>query len=86
MLYYQNLFYIPKIIWIEFISRYHNNSLIGHFGINKIPKLVFQKYYLPILYHDIKDNMKKFNIYLALKAIWQKSYRSLQLWPIFIYC
>ena len=39
-LYQQSLSYIPEIIWIELISRYHNNLLASHFGIKKTYELV----------------------------------------------
>ena len=45
LLHYQNFLYISKIIWTEFISKYHNNLLTGYFDINKIQKLVAQKYH-----------------------------------------
>lgn len=45
ILHYQNLFYIPKVIHSEFISNYHNNPLIDHFGNKKIQKLIVKKYY-----------------------------------------
>ena len=33
ILHYQGLPYIPKIIRIKLISKYHNESLASHFGI-----------------------------------------------------
>lgn len=36
ILYYQSLIYIPKLIKIELISRYHDNLLVGHYSIRKI--------------------------------------------------
>ena len=45
VLYYQDLPYIPKVIHLELISRYHNNSLAGYFGIEKTWKLIAKKYY-----------------------------------------
>ena len=36
LLHYQSLLYLPEIIITEIISRYHNNPLEGHFGIEKI--------------------------------------------------
>ncbi len=35
MFYYQGLPYILKVICSKLISRYHNNLLAGHFGIEK---------------------------------------------------
>ncbi len=36
VLYYESLPYVPKVICSEQISRYHDNLLAGHFGIEKI--------------------------------------------------
>ena len=36
ILYHQGLPYVPKIIKIELISRHHDNSLAGYFGIEKL--------------------------------------------------
>ena len=49
VLYYQELLYIPKVIRLKLISRYHNNPLAGHFGIEKTRKLIARKYYWPTL-------------------------------------
>ena len=35
-LHFQGLSYISKVICSELISRYHNDPLAGHFGIEKI--------------------------------------------------
>ncbi len=45
VLYYQGLPYVPKVICFKLISRHHDNSLIGHFGIEKIRELITRKYY-----------------------------------------
>lgn len=45
VLYYQNLFYVSKIIWFQLISYYHNDSLAGHCAMNKIYKSIAKKYY-----------------------------------------
>lgn len=34
--YYQSFLYVPKIIHLELINKYHDNLLIGHFSIEKI--------------------------------------------------
>ena len=69
MLYYQNLPYIPEIIRIEFISRYHNNLLANYFGIKKKQELIAQKYYWLMLCYDINNYMKRYNICLVSKII-----------------
>ena len=40
MLYYQELLFIPEIIWSKLISQHYNNLLIGHFDIDKTKKLI----------------------------------------------
>ena len=45
VLHYQGLLFISKIIWIELISWFHNNLLLGHFGIDKTKEFIGQKYY-----------------------------------------
>ena len=82
VLHHQSLFYISEIIWTKFISKHYNDLLVGHFGIKKIRELMIQKYYWPILYHDIINYMKKCNICLALKAVRHKSYNDLYSLPI----
>ena len=82
MLYHQSLPYILKILQTELISKHHNNSLAGHFGIEKILKLVAQKYYWPTLRHDVNDYVKGCDIYLASKAVQYKPYDNLQSLPV----
>ena len=74
VLYFQGLPYVPKIICIELISRHHNNPLAGHLGIKKTKELIAQKYYWPILCHDVKVYVKGYGVYLALKAVRHKVY------------
>ena len=45
VLHHQGLLFIPEIIQTELISYYHNDSLTGHFGINKTKELIGRKYY-----------------------------------------
>ncbi len=49
VLHYQGLPYVPKVIHSELISRYHDDPLTGHFGIEKTRKLIARKYYWPTL-------------------------------------
>ncbi len=49
VLHYQGLLYIAKVIRSELISRHHDDSLVGHFGIEKTRKLIARKYYWPTL-------------------------------------
>lgn len=48
ILHHQSLIFIPKIIWIELINQYYDDSLTSHFGIKKTQKLIIRKYYWPI--------------------------------------
>ena len=45
VLHYQRLLYVPKAICIELISQYHNDLLVGPFGINKTKKLISRNYH-----------------------------------------
>ncbi len=55
MLYYQGLLYIPKIICLKLISRYHNDSLVGYFEIEKNLRVNNQKF-------DVMHPLKKTQI------------------------
>ena len=82
MLQYGGLFYIPEIIWLELISQYYNNPLVGHFGIDKTQELIARKYYWPTLRQDIEAYVKGCNVCLASKAVRHKPYGNLQALPI----
>ena len=86
VLHHQSLPYIPEIIQTKLISKYHNNLLAGHFGIKKTHELVAQKYYWILLCHNVKDYVKRCDVYLALKAVQHKLYGDLQSLPIPTYC
>ena len=45
VLHYQGLLYVPEIIRTKFISRYHDNLFVGHFGIERTRELIAWKYY-----------------------------------------
>ena len=79
MLHYQGLPYLPEIIKTEIISSYHNDPLVGHFGIEKTWELVVQKYYWPTLQADIETYVKEYEVCMTFKAIRHKSYNDLQL-------
>ena len=82
VLQYQGLPYVPEIIRSEVISRYHNNPLAGHFGIDKIRKLVGRKYYWPSLRRDVESYVQGCDVCLASKAVRHKPYGDLQSLPI----
>ena len=74
---HQGLSFVFEAIWIELISRHHNDSLAGHFGIKKICKLLAQKYYWPTLRHDVKAYVKGCDVCLASKTVRHKPYGNL---------
>ena len=86
MLHHQGLPYIPEIIRTEPISKHHNNTLAGHFGIEKTQEFVARKYYWPTLHHDVDNYVKGGNVCLALKAVQHKPYGDLQSLPVPTHC
>ena len=78
VLHYQGLLFISEIIWTELINRHDNNTLVKYIDINKIKKLICQKYYWPSLKKDVKAYFKSCNICLALKAVKHKLFNNLQ--------
>ncbi len=85
MLYYQGFPYVPKIIRSELISRYHNNPLVGHFGIKKTQELIARKYYWPPLRQDVEAYVKGCDVCLTSKEVYHKPYGDLQLLPVLIH-
>ena len=73
---------MPEIIWTELISQHHDNSLAGHFGINKTRELIGRKYYWLSLRKDVEAYVKGCNICLASKAVRHKPYSNLQALPV----
>ena len=82
VLHHQGLPYVPEIIRTEHISRHHDDSLAGHFGIEKTGELIARKYYWPTLCRDVEDYIKGCNVCLASKAVQHKPYGDLQSLPI----
>ena len=78
VLHYQSLPYVPEIIQTELISRHYDNPLAGHFGIEKMHKLIARKYYWPTFRHNVEDYVKRYNICLTSKAVRHKPYGDLQ--------
>lgn len=66
------------MIWTELISRYHDNSLVGHFGILKTCNVVLQKYYWPTLRQAVETYFKSCDMCLASKRVRHKHYSNLQ--------
>ena len=77
VLHYQGLPFVPETIWTELISRYYDDLLAGHFGIEKTHKLWAQKYFWPFLRHDVEAYVKGCDVCLALKAVRHKPYGDL---------
>ena len=75
---HQGLSFVPEIIQTKLISYYHDNSLIGHFAINKIRKLINRKYYWPSLRKDVKAYIKGYDVCLTSKTGRHKPYSNLQ--------
>ena len=79
---HQGLLFISKVIWTELIRCHHDNSLAGHFGIEKTCKFLAQKYYWPIFRNDVEAYVKGCDVYLASKAVCYKPYNNLQSLPV----
>ena len=69
ILYHKGLLYVLEIIQTELISKHQHNLLVGHFSIEKILKLIAQKYYWPMLCHDVDNYVKGCNVCLASKTV-----------------
>ena len=76
---HQDLLFVSKAIWIELISRHHNNTLAGYFGIEKTCELLAQKYYWPTFCHNVKAYVKSCDVCLSSKTGRHKPYSNLQL-------
>ena len=66
----------------KLINWYHDNSLAGHFSINKTRELIGRKYYWPSLRKDVEAYIKGYHICLGLKAMRHKLYSDLKTLPI----
>lgn len=85
-LHHVSYLYIPKLIQTKLTCRHHNDRLKGHSDIEKIGKLIAQKYYWKILRYKLKTYIKMCDIYLALKAVRHKPYQNRQFLLIITYC
>ncbi len=82
VLHYQGLPYVPKVIRLELISRHYDDSLTGHFGIEKTSKLIARKYYWLTLWQNVEAYVKGCDVCLASKVVCHKPYGDLQLLPV----
>ena len=55
---------MPKDIQIKLISHYHNDPLVGHFGIKKTCKLLAWKYFWFSLQHNVKAYIKGSDLWI----------------------
>ena len=78
VLHHQELPFIPKAIWIEFISWHHDDLLAEYFSTDKTRELVGRKYYWPSLRKDVESYVWGCDICLASKAVKHKLYGNLQ--------
>lgn len=69
---------MPEIVRTKPISKYIDNPLAGHIGIEKTQELIARKYYYPIIITDIEFHIKGYEICLALIYIRHKLYGDLQ--------
>ncbi len=69
---------MPEIVRTELISKYHDDPLAGHFGIDKRRELIARKYYWPILRRNVEAYVTSCDVCLALKAVRHKPYGDLQ--------
>ena len=82
VLHCEGLPYLFEIIRTDIISKYHNDSLVGHFGVKKTRELVARKYYWPTLHADIEAYVKGCDVYIASKVVRYKPYGNLQSFPV----
>ena len=82
VLHHQGLLFVPKTLWIELISRHHNDLLAGHLGIKKTCELLARKYFWPSLQHNVETYVKGCDVCLALKAVRHKPHDNLQSLPL----
>ena len=78
VLHYQELLFVSEIIQRKLISKYHNDFLVGHFGINKSKGLIGRKYYWPSLRKNVEAYVKGYDFCLALKTVKHRLYSNLQ--------
>lgn len=78
VLYHQKLPFILKIIQIKLINEQYDTPLAKHSSINKVQKLISQKYYWPSLGKDVESYFKGYDIYSNLKIVGYKLYRNFQ--------
>lgn len=76
--YHQSFFYNSETICSKIINYYHNNLLVGYFGIINIKNLVTKKYFWPNFCQDVKVYVKGYDFCVTLKAEYYKSDKNFQ--------
>ena len=77
---------MPGIIWMELISRYHNNLLARYIYIEKTLELVIRHYYWPTFWANIEVYVKECDVCITLKSVKYKLYKGLQSLPMPTHC
>lgn len=85
IIYQQSLFYILEVIRIKLISRYQNNPLAGYFTINKIRKIITQKYHWLNFCYNVKAYVTGCDICLTSKTVKHRLHGNLQSMSILTY-
>lgn len=65
----EGLLHMLKVIKTKLISRHYYDFLIRHFGINKTKELVNRKYYSPIIWSNVENYGKKYDVCLTLMIV-----------------
>lgn len=86
VLYHRGFLYVSELIQIELMSEHHNDPQASYFRIQQIRELITQKYYQKTLRYDVKTNVRRCDIYLALKAVKNKHYGDSQSLQVSTHC
>lgn len=60
---------MPEILRTKVINWYHDDPLARYFEINKTQELVARKYYWKTIWQDVESYIKRYDVYLASKAV-----------------
>lgn len=85
ILHHQELLFVPKIMWTEFISRHHNDFFEEYFDIDKTGEFIYRKSYWLSLRKDIKTYVKGCDVCWLSKTVSHKSYDNLEALPVLIH-
>ena len=82
VLFYDDKPYIPLTLRTKIMASHHDNSLAGHFGIEKTQELIARKYHWDSLKVDVERYVKECDICMRAKSARHKPYGNLQSLPI----